>query len=89
MTARAPDALGHMGPLTSTIAVTTSDSTIYSPPLRGILIGSAGTLKLQYADGTEDTFASGHLAAGVFHPLYDVVMVFATGTSATGIHAGR
>lgn len=49
----------------------------------GILVGVAGDVKVMYADGSTDTVP---LAAGIAHPLR-VVQVFATGTTATGIHA--
>lgn len=89
MAGRPQDAIGHMGPVGPTLTITKSDSTTYSPPLRGLLLGVAGAIVVEYSDGTQDTFASGHLAAGVWHPLYDITKVLSTGTDATGIHAGR
>lgn len=86
---RPQDALGHIGPVTSTVTVTPSDSAVISPPLRGILLETAGALKVTYADGTVDTFASGGLAAGVWHPMYDITLVWDTGTDTQVIHGGR
>lgn len=88
MTPRPQDALGHFGPVQS-FTVTPSDTTEYSPPLRGILLETAGAVKVGYPDGTTDTFSSGALTAGVWHPLYNITKVFDTDTDAITIHCGR
>ena len=59
----------------------TNDKPICS---RGISFGTAGTLKVEFPDGTQVTIPSGALAAGVIHPM-KIVKVFATGTGASDI----
>lgn len=54
---------------------------------RKFLVGTAGTLRVTTAGGTVINFASGELAAGVWHDM-QVRRVHDTGTTATGIKAG-
>ena len=51
---------------------------------RGLLVDSAGDVKVIYENGQEDTV---YLAAGLWHGM-EVKRVYSTGTTATGIHAG-
>lgn len=69
-------------PATGGAAVTPSDSADITET-RGLYIGTAGNLKVTFADGTTATLTS--VANGVI-PL-KVKRVWATGTTATGITA--
>ncbi len=51
---------------------------------RALLVDVAGAVKVTYADGLADTVT---LVAGVWHPM-QVKIVWSTGTTATGLHAG-
>lgn len=78
---------GNYGPLSGgAVAVTTSDVTVYDPPLRGLYLNVAGTVSIVFSDGS--TFA-GSPATGVFHPITGISKINATGTTATGIYAFR
>lgn len=71
-------------PAASIVAVTTSDSAKI-PITRGIQIdGTAGAVKLGFADGSTITLNS--LLVGYLYP-YKATMVYATGTAATNIVA--
>ncbi len=70
--------------VTYSTTVTTSDSAIL-PITRAIYVGVAGTVKVTYGTGITDTLTN--LAAGVWHPM-QVSVIWATGTTATDIHAG-
>lgn len=69
--------------------ITPSDTADLLYPGRGILLGTAGTIKVTDTDGTEVSIP---LAAGVWHPM-EVVRVWSTGTDAGvvsgGIYVGR
>lgn len=65
------------------VPITTSDSTVI-PVTRAVLLDVAGNLKVTYSTGQSDTLT---LAAGMWHPM-QVNVIWATGTTATGIHAG-
>ena len=70
-------------PLVRLVSVTTSDSTIYNPPLRGLYIGGAGNVAVVLADDTNAVTLTG-LAVGVFHPI-EVKKVMSANTTATAI----
>jgi hypothetical protein len=53
-------------------------------PTRAILTATDGTVKVTYKNGLED---DPFLAAGMWHPM-EVVRIWSTGTSATGVKAG-
>jgi hypothetical protein len=75
----------NSGPVTGgALAITTSDATVYNPPLRGLYANVSGTIAIVFADGS--TF-SGTLATGVIHPIAGISKIMATGTTATGIYA--
>lgn len=67
-------------------AEVTAHDTNFIEPTRGLYVGVSGNVKVTMLDGTEITFSN--LAAGIIHPL-QVVQVFSTGTTATGIIALR
>lgn len=66
--------------------ITKSDTAMIEPLTRGILIGTAGDLAVEYADGTAHIITG--LAAGVIHPL-QVRRILSTGTAASGISVYR
>ena len=68
-----------------TVAVTPDDDNdLPQGPARSILVAEEGTVAVVYANGVED---DPFLAAGVFHPLAQIVRIKATGTTASGIKA--
>lgn len=72
-------------------AVTPSDSTDLASVAYGLIVGGAGTLKVDCGDdvGTQTnrvTVTFGALSAGQLVPL-KVIRVYATGTSATSVVA--
>lgn len=62
------------------IAITTSDSTVYSPPLRGIYVGVTGNINVITPNGTTVLFSN--VPAGFILPVY-CSRVKATSTTAT------
>lgn len=70
-------------PITGAEAVTPSDTVDLSETATSLYVGTAGTLKVSFEDGTTVTYAA--IAAGR-HPLR-VKRVWATGTSASNITA--
>lgn len=70
-------------PVTGAAAVTPNDSTNLTETTVSLYIGTAGTLKVSFEDGSTATYAA--IAAGR-HPLR-VNRVWSTGTSATDIVA--
>lgn len=78
---------GLIGPVTHSEPVTASDTDTASnvpPGTRGLLVDSAGAVKVKFKSGATDTI---QLTAGVWHAIR-IAHVYATGTTATGIHAG-
>lgn len=75
-------ALHPNAPFKGSIAVTPNDSTDIVES-RGIIVDSAGAVKMTFADDSIDTIT---LAANVAYP-YRVKRVWSTSTTATGIHA--
>ena len=79
-------------PMTSALAVTTSDASDLAPPsgparpTRAVLIGGAGTVKVTMADGSTPTITIPATACGVLIYLA-VNRIWATGTTATNIVA--
>ena len=80
-------------PVESGLAVTPSDAANLAPPsgdankaTRALLIGGAGTVKVDMADGTTVTLTFPATACGVIQPIA-VKKVYATGTTSTGIVA--
>lgn len=74
-----------MAPADDTIPVAKSD-TVADPngPFRGILLDAAGTVKLTTIAGTDRTYISGELTAGMIHPIR-FTRVWTTGTGSQGI----
>lgn len=68
------------GQLTS---VTPSDSTIYSPALRQLYVGSAGNVSVQDEAGNTVTFMNA--PAGFYLTPFFVKKVLATGTTASAL----
>jgi hypothetical protein len=67
-----------------TRAVTPSDTVDLPGGItRAIMVGTDGSVAVNYADGTTDTL---YLLAGLVHPI-QVARVFSTGTDATLIKA--
>lgn len=64
------------------VAVTPSDTVVFSPPLRGIWVGGAGALAVTTQDGTVVTFAA--VPAGTLVPIA-ASKVMSTNTVATNI----
>lgn len=75
----------NISPSASAAAVTPHDTNRINPT-RGLYVGVSGDLKVMMLDGTAVTFVG--LAGGVIHPI-TCVMVYSTGTTATGIVALR
>lgn len=73
-----------IGPILYSEAVTPDDANDLTTPARALLVGVAGDVQVTYENGKSDTV---YLSAGMWHPMY-VRRVWASGTSATGIHAG-
>lgn len=73
-----------VAPIRHSVAVTPADDTDLTTPCRALLVGAAGNVKLTYVSGITDTV---YLNEGVWHGMY-VKRVYATDTTATGIHAG-
>ena len=63
-------------------AVTKSDTTVYDPPIRALVVGTEGDIKVRMVSGNDVTLTS---ASGIL-PL-QVDMVYSTGTTASGITA--
>lgn len=66
----------------SSVPVTKSDSTTYDPPLLSLRVDGAGDVKFDDASGNTDTWTC---AAGEIIPVL-MTKVYATGTTATGLH---
>lgn len=83
---------GDATALMSALAVTPNDSTDLIPPnsqarpTRGVLVGSAGTLAVNMADGSSVSITIPSTACGVILPLA-VMRIKASGTTATAIVA--
>ncbi len=73
--------VGHQDPVFDAFAVTASDSTDLAQVTRGIYVGGGGHLKVTLAGGSTVTFSN--LSAGIWP--FEVVRVFATGTTATNL----
>ncbi len=80
-------------PVESALAVTPSDTANLAPPsgdankaTRALLIGGAGGVKVDMADGTTVTLTFPATACGLMVPI-GVKKVYATGTTATAIVA--
>lgn len=72
-----------INPIVYSLAVTPNDSADIAS-CRALLVGVAGDVKITYKNGATDTL---YLAAGMWHGM-EVLRVWDTGTTATGIHAG-
>ena len=68
------------------VAVTTSDSTTYNPPLCGLYVGGAGNVTVKGRSGVAVAFAN--VPAGTVLPIL-CSSVMATGTTATNITGFR
>ncbi|MFN2233878.1 MAG: hypothetical protein ACK2U1_06580 [Anaerolineales bacterium] len=72
-----------INPIVYSLAVTAHDTNEIAS-CRALLVGVAGDVKVKYKNGVTDTL---YLAAGIWHGM-EVVQVYDTDTTATGIHAG-
>lgn len=66
------------------VAVTPNDTTLLAPT-RGLYIGGAGNVTVDFADGTTDVLLTAAIV-GTLYPI-SVIRVKATGTTATAIVA--
>lgn len=66
------------------VAVTESDTTVLAPT-RGLFIGGAGNVTVDFADGTTDVLLTA-VVVGTIYPI-SVIRVKSTGTTATAIVA--
>jgi hypothetical protein len=73
-------------PFRAGVALTPSDSTVYTPPLDALFVGGAGNLALTGVDGASYTL-NGALAGTLYN--ISASKVLATGTTATNIVALR
>lgn len=80
-------------PVESALAVTPSDAANLVPPsgdtnkgTRALLVGGAGAVKVDMADGTTVTLTFPATACGILQPIA-VKKIYAAGTTATGIVA--
>jgi hypothetical protein len=64
------------------LAITTSDVTVYDPPLQALNVGVTGAVALTFGDGSAATLT---LASGMVFHIGGITKVNATGTTATGI----
>ena len=87
MAVRPQDSLGLTGPLVGGQAITASDTTTYSPLLRGLYVGVSGDVRVIFGGGDDVIFTN--LAAGVIHPIADISQIMSTSTNATGIVCGQ
>jgi hypothetical protein len=72
-----------INPIVYSKAVTAHD-TNQIDSCRALLVGTSGDVKVKYKNGVTDTV---YLTAGMWHGM-EVVQVYSTGTTASGIHAG-
>lgn len=77
---------GKSAPPRRPAACTTSNSTTYNPAARAYYCGTSGDIKFGLVGGTTVTLKN--VAAGVWHGLEGIEMVYATGTTATDIVLG-
>lgn len=59
-----------------------SDANPLARVTRGVYVGTTGNLRVTMASGETRTFTN--IAAGIVHPL-QIIQVWATGTTATGV----
>lgn len=64
------------------VAITTDDSALYNPPLRGIYVGVTGDIQIESPVGNTVLFSS--VPAGYILPVYCSI-VYATNTTADNL----
>lgn len=67
-------------PISGGFAITPADGSDLTRPVRGIYVGTSGTLKVDTVDG--DTLEFQNLAAGIIHPI-KAKRVYATVSAGT------
>lgn len=77
--------VSSLDPASRGAAVTPADGADLSFPTRGILVGTAGNIKVDFVDSGTAVVLTG-LLAGVIYPLA-VRRIYSTGTTATNIVA--
>jgi hypothetical protein len=70
-------------PATNLVAITKSDSTTYSPVLRGVYVGGAGDVAIIAAEDSAAVTFTG-VPAGTILPVF-ALKVMSTGTTATNL----
>lgn len=81
----ANDQRGLGSPIANCATVTPNDGTDLTTSGRGLWVDVTGNVKFTTVNGDTDTLSA--VAAGVWHPIR-IRRVWATGTTATGIHIG-
>lgn len=76
-----PTPYANAGPAGDAVSITTSDSTVYDPPLRSLYVGTTGNVAVRTRGGTTITFTS--VPVGMFPVQCDKVL--STGTTASGL----
>lgn len=79
---RPGDPRSHIVGATDAFLITPNDSVNLIKLTRGLLVGTAGAVRVTMLSGAVITFPT--LSAGIIHPL-QVVRVHSTGTTATGL----
>jgi hypothetical protein len=65
--------------------ITPSDTSDLSGQCNGLLVGTDGSLRIKFSDGSQETIPSGVFSTGIFHP-GAIKKVFSTGTTAGDIY---
>ena len=73
----------NSGTIRTPVPITPNDSNDLSSPCAGLHVNTAGTVKFTASSGSTVTL---NLLAGVSYP-YEAKRIYATGTTAAGIHA--
>lgn len=75
---------GLSGPFVNTVAVTPSNSTVYNPPLRQLLVGTGGAVAIQLANDSGPT-TWGNIPSGTLITNVSIIAVWSTNTTASNL----